>query len=57
MKTNETEGKTDHGVVVKGAEHLPAGGGGDDEGDIRLGLEIGLAPDLALDIDTAVKFF
>lgn len=54
---DEAEGEADHGISIEGAEDLATGCGGDDEGDIRLGLEIGFAPDFALDIDATVKFF
>jgi len=55
VKADERHGEADHGVAVESAEDLTAGLVGDDEGDVGLGLEIGFAPDFALDFDAAVK--
>ena len=57
VETDQAEGEADHGVAIESTKDLAAGSGSDDEGDIRLGLEFGFAPDFALDIDATVKFF
>jgi hypothetical protein len=49
-------GEADEGGAVEGAEDLAAGVMGDDEGDVGFGVEVGVAPDFAGDLDTAVEF-
>jgi len=48
-------GETDHGVVFKGAEDLAAGVVGDDVGHVGFGVEFGVGPDFAGDLDAAVE--
>ena len=56
-KADHAESKADHGVAIESADNLASGAGGDNERDVGLGLEVGFAPDFALDIDAAMKFF
>ena len=53
--TDEGHGEADHGGAVEGAEDLATSLVGNDEGDVGLGFEVGLAPDGALEFDAAVE--
>ena len=56
VETNVRFRETDHEVAIEGAEYLAPGVIGDHEGDIRLSIEVAVAPDFAGDLDTAAKF-
>ena len=56
-KADHAESEADHNVAIECADNLASGAGGDNERDVGLGLEIGFAPDFALDIDAAMEFF
>ncbi len=56
-KADQAECEADHGIAVERADDVSTGLCGDDEGDVRLGLEIGFAPDFSLDVDAAVEVF
>ncbi len=57
VEPDDAEREADHRVIIERADNLAAGLRSNDEGDVGLGLEVGLSPDFALDIDTAVEFF
>jgi hypothetical protein len=56
VKADDGLGETDEGVAIEGAEDLPAAVIGNDKGDVGLGLEFAVGPNLACDLDAAVEF-
>lgn len=56
VKTDEGFDETDHEVTVERAEDLTTGVIGDDVGDVRLGVEFGVAPDFAGDLNATAEF-
>jgi hypothetical protein len=56
VEADDGFGEADEGVAIEGAEDLAAGVMRDDEGDVGFGVEVGVAPDLAGDLDAAVEF-
>jgi len=54
-ETNVRFRETDHEVAIEGPEYLAPGVVGDHEGDIRLSIEVAVAPDFAGDLDTAAE--
>ena len=56
VEADNSFGEADELVSIEGAENLAAGVVGDDEGDVGLDVEFGLAPDFAGDIDAALEF-
>lgn len=56
VEADDGFGEADEGVAIEGAEDLAAGVMCDDEGDVGFGVEVGVAPDLAGDLDAAVEF-
>jgi hypothetical protein len=55
METDVGLGKADHEVAIESAQDLASGVIGDDEGDIGLGIDFGIAPDFTSDVDAALK--
>ena len=56
VEADEGFGETDHGVALECAEDLAAGVIGDDVGDVGFGVEFGVGPYFASDLDAAMEF-
>ena len=55
VKADECFGEADHLAAIEGAEDLAAGMVGNDVSDVRFGIEFGVSPNLAGDLDAAVE--
>jgi hypothetical protein len=56
VEADDGFGEANHRVAIECAEDLAAGVVGDDEGDVGFGVEVGVTPDLAGDLDAMVEF-
>jgi len=56
VKADEGFGEADHEVAIEGAEDLTTGVVGDDVSDVRFGVEFGIGPNLAGDLNATVEF-
>ena len=55
VQTDEGFGEADHVRAIESAEDLAAGVVGDDVGDVGFGVEFGVGPNFAGDLDAAVE--
>jgi hypothetical protein len=56
VEADDCFGEADESVAIESAEDLAAGVMRDDEGDAGFGIEVGVTPNLAGDLDAAVEF-
>jgi len=56
VETDEGFSKADKSVAIESAEDLTADVMGDDEGDVRFGVEFTVDPDFTGDLDAALEF-
>ena len=55
VQPDESFGEADEAIAIEGAKHLATGVVRDDESNVGLGFEFGIAPHLASDFDAAAE--